>query len=106
MIELNSLWESVQKEFRKTTGSVTYNNLIAPAKAISLENNQLTIELPTKSHRDFWQNEMTAKLKDLLFNETLVHIEPRYTLERELMTPSSPAGGIMTKQTPLNPEYI
>ncbi|MCF0119462.1 MAG: chromosomal replication initiator protein DnaA, partial [Limosilactobacillus mucosae] len=55
MIELNSLWESVQKEFRKTTGSVTYNNLIAPAKAISLENNQLTIELPTKSHRDFWQ---------------------------------------------------
>lgn len=105
MIELNSLWESVQKEFRKTTGSVTYNNLIAPAKAISLENNQLTIELPTKSHRDFWQNEMTAKLKDLLFNETLVHIEPRYTLERELMTPSSPAGGIMTKQTPLNPEY-
>lgn len=105
MIELNSLWESVQKEFRKTTGSVTYNNLIAPAKAISLENNQLTIELPTKSHRDFWQNEMTAKLKDLLFNETLVHIEPRYTLERELMTPSSPAGGIMTNQTPLNPEY-
>ncbi len=105
MIELNSLWESVQKEFRKTTGSVTYNNLIAPAKAISLENNQLTIELPTKSHRDFWQNEMTSKLKDLLFNETLVHIEPRYTLEKELMTPSSPAGGIMNKQTPLNPEY-
>ena len=105
MIELNSLWESVQKEFRKTTGSVTYNNLIAPAKAISLENDQLTIELPTKSHRDFWQNEMTDKLKDLLFNETLVHIEPRYTLERELLTPPSPTGGNMTKQTPLNPEY-
>ena len=52
MIELNSLWESVQKEFRKTTGSVTYNNLIAPAKAISLENNQLTIELIVFEYRE------------------------------------------------------
>lgn len=36
MTELDSLWEAIQNSFRQDTTPVTFDTLIAPAKAISL----------------------------------------------------------------------
>lgn len=41
MTELDSLWEAIQNSFRQDTTPVTFDTLIAPAKAISLSQNQL-----------------------------------------------------------------
>ena len=50
MTELDSLWEAIQNSFRQDTTPVTFDTLIAPAKAISLSQNQLEIEVPTPVH--------------------------------------------------------
>ncbi|PMB83045.1 chromosomal replication initiator protein DnaA [Limosilactobacillus pontis] len=108
MTELDSLWEAIQNSFRQNTTKVTFDTLIAPAKAISLSQNQLTVLTPTPIHRDFWRKNLDAKLKDYARIELGHDIEPRYVLESEI-TPTSddnPATKpTFEMDTPLNPHY-
>ena len=108
MTELDSLWEAIQNSFRQNTTQVTFDTLIAPAKAISLSQNQLTILTPTPVHRDFWRKNLDAKLREYAQNELGHAIEPRYVLESEIKpTPdkNSAAKPTFEMDTPLNPHY-
>ena len=60
MTELDSLWEAIQNSFRQSKSQVTFDTLIAPAKPLSLSQNQLEVEVPTKVHRDFWEKNLKA----------------------------------------------
>ena len=52
---LDSLWEAVQNAFKQTITGPTYENVVAPAKAYSLSNHQLTVVVPTDDHLDWWK---------------------------------------------------
>lgn len=84
MTELDSLWEAIQNSFRQDTTPVTFDTLIAPAKAISLSQNQLEIEVPTPVHRDFWRKNLNTQLKEFAQRELGRNIEPHYVLEENL----------------------
>lgn len=108
MTELNSLWEAIQNSFRQNTTKVTFDTLIAPAKAISLSQNQLTVLTPTQIHQEFWRKNLDAKLREYAQVELGHDIEPRYVLKSEITpTPDKNAAGIPTFEmdTPLNPHY-
>ena len=108
MTELDSLWEAIQNSFRQNTTKVTFDTLIAPAKAISLSQNQLTVLTPTQVYRDFWRQNLDAKLKEYARLELGHDIEPRYVLESEIKpTPdnNSAAKPTFEMDTPLNPHY-
>lgn len=106
MTELDSLWEAIQNYLRKNYKAMTYANLIAPAKAVSLENNVLTITLPNKYLENFWQTEVDPKVKSVLFQQTATHLETKYALPDELREePATPNNPTYMGQTPLNPEY-
>ena len=108
MTELDSLWEAIQNSFRQNTTQVTFDTLIAPAKAISLSQNQLTILMPTPVHRDFWRQNLDAKLKGYAQAELGYEIEPRYVLESEITphaTEQPSSNSNFEMDTPLNPHY-
>lgn len=106
MTELDSLWGAIHDYLRKTYQAMTYANLIAPAKAVSLENNVLTITLPNKYVENFWKTEVDSKVKSVLFEQTNTHVETRYALPEELkQAPANVAKPTYKEQTPLNPEY-
>lgn len=108
MTELDSLWEAIQNSFRQNTTKVTFDTLIAPAKAISLSQNQLTVLTPTQIHQEFWRKNLDAKLREYARAELGHDIEPRYVLKSEITpTPDKNAAGIPTFEmdTPLNPHY-
>ncbi|WP_373841533.1 chromosomal replication initiator protein DnaA [Limosilactobacillus sp.] len=110
MTELDSLWEAIQNSFRQNTTQVTFDTLIAPAKAISLSQNQLTILMPTKVHQDFWRQNLDAKLRGYAQAELGYEIEPRYVLESEIQPhsvqqSSSNNPNFEEMDTPLNPHY-
>ncbi|MCX2186402.1 MULTISPECIES: chromosomal replication initiator protein DnaA [Limosilactobacillus] len=108
MTELDSLWEAIQNSFRQNTTKVTFDTLIAPAKAISLSQNQLTVLTPTQIHQEFWRKNLDAKLHEYARAELGHDIEPRYVLKSEITpTPDKNAAGIPTFEmdTPLNPHY-
>ena len=108
LTELDSLWEAIQNSFRQNTTKVTFDTLIAPAKAISLSQNQLTVLTPTQIHQEFWRKNLDAKLHEYARAELGHDIEPRYVLKSEITpTPDKNAAGIPTFEmdTPLNPHY-
>jgi chromosomal replication initiator protein len=110
LTELDSLWEAIQNSFRQNTTQVTFDTLIAPAKAISLSQNQLTILMPTKVHQDFWRQNLDAKLRGYAQAELGYEIEPRYVLESEIQPhsvqqSSSNNPNFEEMDTPLNPHY-
>lgn len=109
MTELDSLWEAIQNSFRQDTTPVTFDTLIAPAKAISLSQNQLEIEVPTPVHRDFWRKNLNTQLKEFAQQELGRNIEPHYILEGEFTytnkkTEDDPTPSF-EMDTPLNPHY-
>ena len=109
MTELDSLWEAIQNSFRQDTTPVTFDTLIAPAKAISLSQNQLEIEVPTPVHRDFWRKNLNTQLKAFAQHELGRNIEPHYILEGEFTytnkkTEDDPTPSF-EMDTPLNPHY-
>ncbi|MCC4325541.1 chromosomal replication initiator protein DnaA [Limosilactobacillus reuteri] len=109
MTELDSLWEAIQNSFRQDTTPVTFDTLIAPAKAISLSQNQLEIEVPTPVHRDFWRKNLNTQLKEFAQQELGRNIEPHYVLEGEFTytnkkTEDDPTPSF-EMDTPLNPHY-
>lgn len=108
LTELDSLWEAIQNSFRQNTTKVTFDTLIAPAKAISLSQNQLTVLTPTQIHQEFWRKNLDAKLREYARAELGHDIEPRYVLKSEITpTPDKNAAGNPTFEmdTPLNPHY-
>lgn len=109
MTELDSLWEAIQNSFRQDTTPVTFDTLIAPAKAISLSQNQLEIEVPTPVHRDFWRKNLNTQLKEFAQHELGRNIEPHYILEGEFTytnkkTEDDPTPSF-EMDTPLNTHY-
>lgn len=109
MTELDSLWEAIQNSFRQDTTPVTFDTLIAPAKAISLSQNQLEIAVPTPVHRDFWRKNLNTQLKEFAQHELGRNIEPHYILEGEFTytnkkTEDDPTPSF-EMDTPLNPHY-
>ena len=109
MTELDSLWEAIQNSFRQDTTPVTFDTLIAPAKAISLTQNQLEIEVPTPVHRDFWRKNLNMQLKEFAQQKLGRNIEPHYILEGEFTytnkkTEVDPTPSF-EMDTPLNPHY-
>lgn len=109
MTELDSLWEAIQNSFRQDTTPVTFDTLIAPAKAISLSQNQLEIEVPTPVHRDFWRKNLNMQLKEFAQQKLGRNIEPHYILEGEFTytnkkTEVDPTPSF-EMDTPLNPHY-
>ena len=109
MTELDSLWEAIQNSFRQDTTPVTFDTLIAPAKAISLSQNQLEIEVPTPVHRDFWRKNLNTQLKEFAQHELGRNIEPHYILEGEFTYTNKKTEDDQTPSfemdTPLNPNY-
>lgn len=109
MTELDSLWEAIQNSFRQDTTPVTFDTLIAPAKAISLSQNQLEIEVPTPVHRDFWRKNLNTQLKEFAQQELGRNIEPHYVLEGEFTYTNKKTEDDPTlsfeMDTPLNPHY-
>ncbi|WP_057742127.1 chromosomal replication initiator protein DnaA [Limosilactobacillus secaliphilus] len=109
MTELDSLWETVQNAFKQSITIVTYDNVVAPAKAYSLSNGRLTVVVPTDYHLDFWQNKLDVQLKHILKEETGQDIDTRYVLTKDLIG-AKPTDNVkkeptFKETTPLNPEY-
>ena len=108
MTELDSLWEAIQNSFRQSKSQVTFDTLIAPAKPLSLSQNQLEVEVPTKVHRDFWEKNLKAELKQYAKAVTDQEIEPHFVLEGEFdpYQNDRPAeSNNFEMDTPLNPHY-
>ncbi|MGO3548041.1 MAG: DnaA ATPase domain-containing protein, partial [Paucilactobacillus nenjiangensis] len=107
MTDLESFWNKIKESFKNDVTSVTYNNLIDPAKIISFDDDLLTIELPSTFHKDYWVKSLTPKVQQYTFKEIGRNITPYYIVESDQITSSTPSKDIRSFKvdTALNPRY-
>ncbi|KLD59554.1 hypothetical protein WP50_17500, partial [Lactiplantibacillus plantarum] len=49
---------------------------VEPAKPLQLDKAQMTIEVPTQLHRDYWEKNLAAKFTDIAMQATNEQIRP------------------------------
>ncbi|TPR39991.1 chromosomal replication initiator protein DnaA [Apilactobacillus micheneri] len=80
----DTLWEKIRDAFEDNVSTTTYSTWIETVKPVSLEGNQLTLELPSPLHRDYWKDKLADQLVEYAYKITKKDIIPNFVLEDEL----------------------
>ncbi|MDN5950895.1 MAG: chromosomal replication initiator protein DnaA [Loigolactobacillus coryniformis] len=62
---------------------ITFQTFVEPAKPLQLDKAQMTIEVPTQLHRDYWEKNLAAKFTDIAMQATNEQIRPVMITEEE-----------------------
>ena len=54
MLERNDLWNLIKFSMEQDLSKITFQTFVEPAKPLQLDKAQMTIEVPTQLHRDYW----------------------------------------------------
>ncbi|MCI0131326.1 MULTISPECIES: chromosomal replication initiator protein DnaA [Enterococcaceae] len=81
MPDFNFIWKELVENYRKTLTPPSFSAWIDPAKPITLQNNILTIELPSDLHKNYWEKNLAAKIVETGFELTGEEITPIFIIQ-------------------------
>lgn len=84
MPNIDFIWKELEDSYRKILTEPSFNAWIEQAKPISLINNTLTIEVPSKLHRDYWRKNLATKIVETGFLLTGEEITPVFIIQDEV----------------------
>ena len=114
MLNYQKLWQRIRDEFKKHTSPTTYATWIKPVIPVGFKNRQLTLELPSPLHRDYWQAKLAPKLVEYAYELTQTDVTPKFVLREELQQHQQMKLSVQQaqqqvptfeKRTHLNPKY-
>lgn len=83
MTSVQEIWQALEKQYQKDLTSASYNAWIDTANPISLTNGQLTIEVPSTLHKDYWAKNLAGKIPEVGFQLTGQEINPVFVTPEE-----------------------
>lgn len=83
MEETDSLWTHLQQKFEESLSKVSYDTWIKSAKLVRVTEQSITIEVPTTLHKEYWQNNLTTKIVELLYEHFGREISPIFVTADE-----------------------
>ncbi|WP_341779086.1 chromosomal replication initiator protein DnaA [Levilactobacillus sp. HBUAS70063] len=84
MPDMSTLWTDIKALFEENNTPTTYKTWIETAKPIALEGNQLTLELPSPLHRDYWTHQhLDQQLVEYAYQAAHEDIQPVLIIESE-----------------------
>lgn len=91
MDDLQSLWPYLQEKFKETLSKVSYDTWILSANPISLTDKVIMIEVPSPLHKEYWENNLTTRTVEFLYEYFGKEISPMFltTEEREQQSASA-----------------
>lgn len=112
MQSIETIWPLMLDSLKNVLNELSFETWVKPSKPISLENNQLLIEVPTPYHIHYWNRNIAGKFVEISFRLFDQEIIPKCIVPEELeeqevapkkVAPPTP------KQDPnnsvLNPKY-
>lgn len=115
MPNMKDIWKELEDSYRLILTTPSFNAWIEQATPISLVNNQLTIEVPSTLHKEYWEKNLASKIVETGFKLTGEEITPFFIIHSEEEAHSVPKQEIepvisdITKQNSrkalLNPKY-
>lgn len=89
---MDDLWEFLTKKYADKLSPVSYTTWIATAKPLSLEDQVLTIEVPSKLHQEYWQHNLATQVVTGAYEFNNTEVSPNVVLagEHEAPAPDEP----------------
>ncbi|MBP1041341.1 chromosomal replication initiator protein DnaA [Vagococcus sp. BWB3-3] len=83
MPNIEYIWKELEESYRKILTVPSFNAWIEQAKPISLIDGQLTIEVPSTLHKEYWEKNLSTKIVETGFKLTGEEITPIFIIQNE-----------------------
>ncbi|MGO2267010.1 MAG: DnaA N-terminal domain-containing protein, partial [Vagococcus salmoninarum] len=83
MPNIEYIWKELEDSYRKILTIPSFNAWIEQATPISLIDNQLTIEVPSTLHKEYWEKNLSTKIVETGFKLTGEEITPVFIIQNE-----------------------
>lgn len=81
--DTKALWSFLQNKFNDSLSKVSFDTWIQSAKLKKINDNTITIQIPTKLHKEYWQNHLTTKTVEFLYEYFGREITPEFITSEE-----------------------
>lgn len=83
MPNIDFIWKELEDSYRKILSPPSFNAWIDQASPVSLENNLLTIEVPSNLHKEYWEKNLASKIVETGYQLTGEEITPLFIIHQD-----------------------
>lgn len=83
MPNMDEIWDYIDTQFQQQFTRVSYQTWIESAKPISFIDNTLKIEVPSKLHKDYWEQNILTKIVEMTYAHFKLELNPVLTVTGE-----------------------
>ena len=80
----NSTWLYLKNRFKDDLSKVSFDTWIDSAQVLSVSNQLITIQVPTPLHKEYWENHLTTRIVEYIYEYAGQEITPRFLTKDEL----------------------
>jgi chromosomal replication initiator protein len=110
---MNEIWQKVLESLKAKVNSQSFETWIKPIKPLSLQDNQLEIQVPNRFFQDWIQDNYLSLIKNALSEETERHFSVTFVIaaQKDYIPPPAGLSGLArtpspaSSKTPFNPKY-
>lgn len=84
MPDISFIWGELENTYRAILTAPSFNAWIEQAHPVSFNNNQLTIEVPSELHKDYWEKNLSSKIVETGFKLTGSEITPIFVIHKDI----------------------
>lgn len=77
------LWIYLQDKFKQSLSKVSYDTWIQSANLVRVTDNSVTVEVPSTLHKEYWQNNLTTRMVEYLYEYFGREISPLFVTSEE-----------------------
>ncbi|MGX2943474.1 chromosomal replication initiator protein DnaA [Enterococcus alishanensis] len=107
------MWKELKASYKEDLNPASYDAWIETANPLSLDNQQLTIEVTSDLHKTYWEKNLAAKIVEIGYKITGEEIMPIFITPDQApqvsiakkVEPEIPAAKSTVKKSMLNPKY-
>ncbi|WEG73333.1 chromosomal replication initiator protein DnaA [Vagococcus intermedius] len=86
MPNITYIWKELVDDYRQILTTPSFNAWIEQAKPINLIDGQLTIEVPSTLHKEYWEKNLATKIVETGFKLTGSEVTPIFIVQNEKLT--------------------
>ncbi|QIL45995.1 chromosomal replication initiator protein DnaA [Vagococcus coleopterorum] len=84
MPDIAYIWSELVSTYKAIMTTPSFNAWIEQAKPIELTDGQLTIEVPSSLHKEYWEKNLSTKIVETGFRLTGSEITPRFIIKSDV----------------------
>lgn len=111
MSEITDFWSAVNHEFNTTMTKASFDTWIQTTHPVEYKDNKIFLEVPSKLHKGYWENNLVGEVSDLASNvlkkpiNVVVKTTDEYAIEPAIVEEKKPKKSNHQQETHLNGKY-